>query len=192
MEQPGSRVRVSDAERDAAVEALREHYFAGRINVEEFTDRVEQAYTARTAEELAVVDHELPSPEDRRPRQRKPWLLPGNSSFAVRIPTRRAPQVAVEAVVRDVFAQLTGLGYAPQQEEPTRRVFVRSQRPAWAIVVAVLLFPLGLLALLYEQRSQVVVSAATATDGLTSVEVYGTAPLAVRRAIRDRAVEGLS
>jgi hypothetical protein len=184
-------LRVSDAEREAAVEALREHYFAGRLDVDEFTERVEQAYAARTVGELEEVERELPVSAQAALARRKPWLLPGNTSFAVRIHTRRPPTVAVEEVLGDISTRLTGLGYRPQVAEPARRVFVRSERPTWTIVVAVLLFPLGLLALLYCERSQVVVSAAPIEHDLTAVDVYGTAPLSVRRAFRDRAAEGL-
>ena len=184
-------VRVSDADREATVEALREHYFAGRLDVDEFTERVEQAYGARTLEELEQVERELPSPAHAAPARRKPWLLPGNEPFAVRIHSRRPPAEAVDDVLSDVATPLTGLGYEPEREEPTTRVFVRSQRPAWTIVVAVLLFPFGLLALLYREHSQVVLKATPTEDGLTAVDVYGTAPFAVRRTIRDRAAQGL-
>jgi len=182
-------MRVSDADREAAVEMLREHFFAGRLDVEEFTERVELAYDARTIAELRQVESELPAAGRSAPARRKPRLLPGNMSFAVRIHTPKRPREAVDDVLGDVITPLTGLGYLPQSEEPTTRVFARTQRPTWTIVAAVLLFPLGLLALLYSERSQVVVSAMRVDDNLTAVDVYGTAPLAVRRAIRDRAVE---
>jgi len=69
-----------------------------------------------------------------------------------------------------------------------KRVFVRDERPTWTIVVAVLLVPLGLLALAYRARSQVVVSAAADDSGVTAVDIYGTGPIAVRRAVRDHAL----
>lgn len=184
-------LRVSDVDREAAVEMLREHYFAGRLDVDEFTERVEEAYAARTLGELEQVERELPASPQAAPAPRKPWLLPGNTSFAVRIHSRKPPALAVEEVLGDIATRLTGFGYKPQPEEPAKRVFVRSQHPTWTIVVAVLLFPLGLLALLYRDRSQVVVRAAPIEHDLTAVDVYGTAPLSVRRAFRDRAAEGL-
>lgn len=170
---------------------LREHYFAGRLDVEEFTERVEQAYGARTLGELDEVERELPASVVATPARRKPWLLPGNASFSVRVHSRRPPAEAVDAVLSEVATPLTGLGYEPTQEEPATRVFLRSERPAWTIVVAVLLFPFGLVALLYRERSQVVLKGTRTEHGLTAVDVYGTAPLAVRRTIRDRAAEGL-
>lgn len=183
-------LRVSDADREVVVDALREHFFAGRLDVDEFTERVEQAYAARTAGELEAVERELPFAAAIAPPGRKPWLLPGNTSFAVRIHSRKPPVLAVDEVLGDVVTRLTGLGFVPQQEQPTRRVFVRSERPTWTIVVAVLFFPLGLIALAHRARSQVVVTASPTEHGMTAVDVFGTAPFAVRRAMRDRASLG--
>jgi len=44
--------RVSDLEREAAVSALRDDLLAGRLTLDEFSERVESAYTARTGGEL--------------------------------------------------------------------------------------------------------------------------------------------
>ena len=188
MEQPGIALRASDADRDAVVEVLREHFFAGRLDVEEFTERVEQAYAARTAGELEAVESELPVALGSA--SRKPWLFPGNTSFAVRIHSRKPPALAVDEVLGAVVTRLTGVGFVPKEERPTKRVFERMERPMWTIVVAVLLFPLGLLALAHRSRSQVVVAASSVEHGLTAVDVFGTAPLAVRRAVRDRPLLG--
>jgi hypothetical protein len=54
-------VRVADADRERAVVELREHAVAGRLTLEEFGERVDQAYAARTRGELDVVLRELPS-----------------------------------------------------------------------------------------------------------------------------------
>ena len=67
-----ARIRVSDAERDAVVETLRDHYGTGRLTLDEFNDRVGEAYAARTDDELDHVLRELPrqpaaSPEPQRP-----------------------------------------------------------------------------------------------------------------------------
>jgi hypothetical protein len=53
-------VRVSDAEREQAVLALREHLLAGRLTLEEFTDRVGAALGARVHGELARAHAGLP------------------------------------------------------------------------------------------------------------------------------------
>jgi hypothetical protein len=55
-----SSYRVSDAEREHAVVVLREHLLAGRLTLEEFTERVEAALRARVGGELAAVQEDLP------------------------------------------------------------------------------------------------------------------------------------
>lgn len=66
-------VRIGHAERDAVDKALRTHHAAGRIDLVEFEDRIEQVYAARTQAELDAVLADLPSLEQRadaRPRER--------------------------------------------------------------------------------------------------------------------------
>jgi hypothetical protein len=53
--------RVSDADRDRRVEELREHSVAGRLTLEELSDRIETAYAARTRGELERVTADLPA-----------------------------------------------------------------------------------------------------------------------------------
>lgn len=65
--------RVSDAEREQAVLSLRGHLLSGRLTLEEFSDRIEQAYAARVRADLDRVRSGLCSPEDRKvdqPRRR--------------------------------------------------------------------------------------------------------------------------
>lgn len=54
--------RIGDAERDQAVEALREHHSLGRLDVTEFEDRMGRALTARTAADLVGLFQDLPDP----------------------------------------------------------------------------------------------------------------------------------
>lgn len=62
-------LRVSDAEREQAVISLRDHLLAGRLTLDEFSDRVEAALGARVRGELARVQEDLPgiSRSRRRP-----------------------------------------------------------------------------------------------------------------------------
>ena len=53
-------LRVSDADREQAVVALREHLLAGRLTLEEFSERVEATLRAKVAGELAHVQEDLP------------------------------------------------------------------------------------------------------------------------------------
>jgi hypothetical protein len=65
-----SRVRIGDAERDAAAAALGNHFASGRLTREEFDERLEQAWAARTAVDLDPLFADLPGPADHRPPAR--------------------------------------------------------------------------------------------------------------------------
>lgn len=54
--------RIGDAERDRAVELLREHMAAGRLTTEEFDERLGAALTARTSLDLDPLFTDLPGP----------------------------------------------------------------------------------------------------------------------------------
>ena len=59
---PGDpRLRVSDADRERTAELLREHHAVGRLDSEEFHDRLEQAFAARTRGELDALLADLPA-----------------------------------------------------------------------------------------------------------------------------------
>ncbi|MGW0587406.1 DUF1707 SHOCT-like domain-containing protein [Streptosporangium sp. NPDC002607] len=65
---PRDGLRIGDAERDVAMEALREHYAQGRLTREELDERLESALSARTGGDLAVVCADLPGlPGPRAP-----------------------------------------------------------------------------------------------------------------------------
>lgn len=53
-------MRVSDADREQAVITLREHLLAGRLTLEEFSERVGDALRAKVAGDLAHVQGDLP------------------------------------------------------------------------------------------------------------------------------------
>ena len=54
-------VRASDGEREQTVELLRAHAAEGRLTVEEFSARVDEAYAARTRAELDALVDDLPA-----------------------------------------------------------------------------------------------------------------------------------
>src|SRR5262249_22055347 len=54
-------LRVSDAERDAVVTELGEHFGQGRLDQAEFDERVTKALSARTGRDLGVLLADLPS-----------------------------------------------------------------------------------------------------------------------------------
>ena len=53
-------LRISDADRDQVVIALREHLLAGRLTLEEFSERVNATLQAKVAGELAHAQEDLP------------------------------------------------------------------------------------------------------------------------------------
>ena len=56
------RLRIGDAERDAAARELGEHFAMGRITADEHSERLEQIWAARTAADLAPAFRDLPRP----------------------------------------------------------------------------------------------------------------------------------
>ncbi len=73
---PGSdqHMRVSDAERQAVADRLAEHFSSGRLDQEEFDERVSRAMSAKTRADLNGLFDDLP--EAGRPGQAwtgQPW-----------------------------------------------------------------------------------------------------------------------
>jgi len=56
-----SGLRIGDADREAAAEALREHFALGRLTMEEFQHRVELVFAAKTDRDLAAISRDLPA-----------------------------------------------------------------------------------------------------------------------------------
>ncbi|HXZ73963.1 MAG TPA: DUF1707 domain-containing protein [Streptosporangiaceae bacterium] len=54
------KIRASDADRDRAAADLREHLAAGRLTTEEFDERLDKAYAAKTLGELDDLMTDLP------------------------------------------------------------------------------------------------------------------------------------
>ncbi|MFD8011643.1 DUF1707 domain-containing protein [Streptomyces sp. NPDC058955] len=71
-------MRVSDRERDAAVDILAAALAEGRLQPDEHAARVEAALAARTAGELDVLTADLPAPapgrEEREREERAEWF----------------------------------------------------------------------------------------------------------------------
>ncbi len=99
--------RVSDREREGAVDLLSEHAAQGRLNVEELDARVDGALAARTRAELAALTRDLPvsaqgerpAPQRRATRGALPELSGQLGAF-----------LAVNLVLVAVWA-LSGSGY---------------------------------------------------------------------------------
>jgi len=78
------QLRISDADREAAVDLLGEQYAVGRLTREEFDERSDAVWSAKTQGDLAPIFVDLPvrSPgllapvERRRGSRRSRWACP--------------------------------------------------------------------------------------------------------------------
>lgn len=55
-----SGVRIGDAERERVATSLREHFASGRLTMEEFQQRLDAAFAAKTDADLAKITRDLP------------------------------------------------------------------------------------------------------------------------------------
>ncbi len=53
-------LRASDADRDATADRLRQHHTDGRIDQDEFQERLDRCFAAKTVGELAELTRDLP------------------------------------------------------------------------------------------------------------------------------------
>jgi hypothetical protein len=74
---PDGGMRVSDAERDAALEKLGEHASVGRLTLDELEDRAGRMLAAKTRAEVQELTSDLPSEPAVPARRRRParWLV---------------------------------------------------------------------------------------------------------------------
>ena len=62
-----SGIRIGNDERDAAIKALDEHMSAGRLDPDEYGQRVAEASVARTRDDLTPLFADLPQPHPFAP-----------------------------------------------------------------------------------------------------------------------------
>lgn len=90
-----SGARVSDADRERAVDVLRAAFAEGRLTRDEHGARVERAYQARTYAELAAVSADLPA----GPLGTLPPPGPGALTAHVAADRRRTNPLAIASLV---------------------------------------------------------------------------------------------
>ena len=186
-----AELRASDADRERAVALLRGHAEAGRLDVDELDERCARAFAAKTFGELDEVTADLPPvsvppaalPPPVPPARRRRGSARAGSYFsgAWRVPA--APDRAMGDLLTHVAPPLQGAGYELRERSPYRLLFVRSRRPVWTFAVAVLVFPVGLLALLYTEDRHVAIDLRPAGEG-TLVTAAGVAPPEIHDAFR--------
>lgn len=87
MSVPGPQTRIADSDRERAMSDLAGHYADGRLDHEEYDERLDAIWTARTRADLALIFSDLPRPQmadpspparaaARGPRGRRVPLLP--------------------------------------------------------------------------------------------------------------------
>jgi hypothetical protein len=60
------KLRASDADREATADRLRQHHTDGRLDTEEFQERLDRCFAAKTVGELAELTRDLPGDPARR------------------------------------------------------------------------------------------------------------------------------
>ena len=68
-------LRAGDRDRDGVADFLREQHLAGRLEADEFQERLDRCYGAKTYRELDELVSDLPREEARRPI-RQTWRRP--------------------------------------------------------------------------------------------------------------------
>ena len=76
-------LRIGDAERDAAMAQLREHFVAGRLTFDELTERIDAALTAKTQRQIDTLMADLPRPPRVRTDAGGPVPAPDAGRFLV-------------------------------------------------------------------------------------------------------------
>lgn len=79
-------IRISDAERDAAVTTLATHLSTGRLELDEYEERCTRAVAARTRGELEVLFDDLPAPHPDLSSATPPAQLIQKAGQLVRVP----------------------------------------------------------------------------------------------------------
>jgi hypothetical protein len=178
-------MRAGDSDRAAVVDLLRAHHLDGRLTLEEFEERVERAHHAVTLLELGDLHEDLPELQPRRGkvvrRSTRAPRIPGRLAFVERAELAADPVLAREQAFEFIAPALARHGY----ELSIRRsalVFRRRRRPGWTIAIAILAFPVGLLALLHTESDKIVVEIEPSGSGGTALLAHGVGPLPVRRA----------
>jgi hypothetical protein len=100
-------IRASDLERERAVETLRRHAAAGRLDAGELEERIGLALAAKTRDDLAGLTADLPAEQQRPPR---PVARRSHAGLCGR--SKHDPRALLAwAVLLVAIWALTGAGY---------------------------------------------------------------------------------
>jgi Domain of unknown function (DUF1707) len=108
------QLRVGDRERHEAVTALGDHFAVGRLDQQEFDERVQAAYAARTRVDLRRLFVDLPEPAPFRPTpQRTPAVASAPGGRPWRAPAFVFPLLPLLFVALIVVSVITGVPVFP-------------------------------------------------------------------------------
>jgi len=180
-------LRASDAERETTVAHLREHAAEGRLTIEELDDRSAQAYAARTVGQLARLVADLPPPVPAPvPARRAPGVRGyGTLPFTYEWELAITPARAMTEALRHIAPALHRQGYELVDKREGRLVFAYAYRPGWAYVVAIVLFPFGLIALIARNEERITLDFDPLPRGRARIVAHGRAPRRVRQAFAE-------
>ena len=177
-------LRASDDDREGVMERLRSHHLAGRLTTEELEERVARAHAAVTLADLDALEEDLPDiaqPPAQRAAGSTFSHMPGHVSFS----QRRELAVTVEEGREDALVHLVPAlanhGYQLVDSTERTLTFTGSHRPVWTYIVAVLVFPLGLVALLHTRPHWLTIEFRGQGPAHSVMVAHGVASLPVRR-----------
>jgi hypothetical protein len=171
-------LRASDADRELIVSGLRVHHAEGRLDEDELEERLAAAFAARTRGELTRLVADLPPPG----RSTEATIVRSDASaVTVDGDTEAAWRLLQDRVVP---ALVSPGGYSVVGQHPPQMIVLeREYRPWWTWVLAVAVFPIGLLALMIRSRERSVISIAGAGTGRAQIAVSGRARGPVMQAL---------
>ncbi|MEA5155428.1 DUF1707 domain-containing protein [Raineyella sp.] len=129
--------RIGDAERQAAVDELSEHFVAGRLDDAEFNQRMDTALQARTVADLVPLFADLPSLNPGAPWAQPPSAAASALPVPSPYPSRGGDYLPAAGTSR------------PGQVEPGWVNVLRTIRPIiWPVAIGLMIFthvPAGIL-----------------------------------------------
>jgi hypothetical protein len=75
-------LRAADTDREHTAEHLRESHSEGRLDIDEFQQRLERCYQAKTVGELDELVHDLPRHDEHAERPSLAWFWPSGARLA--------------------------------------------------------------------------------------------------------------
>ncbi len=107
-----SGIRIGNDERDAAIKALDEHMSAGRLDPDEYGQRVAEASVARTRDDLTPLFADLPQPHPFAPAPLRRKGPVAAADGVLRRYAGESPAVRLAMVVLAVAAIIIVLPFA--------------------------------------------------------------------------------